>query len=112
MNPSSMRAVVLHKPEDLQVEERKVALPGPSEVLVDIERGGRERFEVVTPFVVAGPHEVDEAALDAHHRRHGRLARTDLSYIAAAFERQAALERLVDRIDAQRQRTDRRTVKE
>jgi L-idonate 5-dehydrogenase len=40
MNPSSMRAVVLHKPEDLQVEERKVALPGPSEVLVGIERGG------------------------------------------------------------------------
>jgi L-idonate 5-dehydrogenase len=40
MNPSSMRAVVLHKPENLQVEERQIALPGPGEVLVAIERGG------------------------------------------------------------------------
>src|ERR1700678_3535189 len=40
MNPSSMRAIVLHKPQDLQIEERKIALPGPGEVLVGIERGG------------------------------------------------------------------------
>jgi L-idonate 5-dehydrogenase len=40
MNPSSMRAIVLHKPQDLHVEEREVALPGPGEVLVRIERGG------------------------------------------------------------------------
>jgi L-idonate 5-dehydrogenase len=40
MNPSSMRAIVLHRPQDLQVEERKIALPGPGEVLVNIERGG------------------------------------------------------------------------
>jgi L-idonate 5-dehydrogenase len=37
---SSMRAVVLHKPQELYVEEREVALPGPGEVLVAIERGG------------------------------------------------------------------------
>jgi L-idonate 5-dehydrogenase len=35
-----MRAVVLYKPEDLQVEERQIALPGPGEVLVAIERDG------------------------------------------------------------------------
>jgi L-idonate 5-dehydrogenase len=40
MNPSSMRAIVLHKPQDLHIEEREVALPGPGEVLVRIERGG------------------------------------------------------------------------
>ena len=40
MNPSSMRAIVLHKPLDLQVEERSIAVPGPGEVLVGIERGG------------------------------------------------------------------------
>jgi L-idonate 5-dehydrogenase len=35
-----MRAVVLHKPLDLRLEEREVPTPGPGEVLVRIERGG------------------------------------------------------------------------
>ncbi len=35
-----MRAVVLHEPGDLRVEERDRPSPGPGEVLVEIERGG------------------------------------------------------------------------
>jgi L-idonate 5-dehydrogenase len=35
-----MRAIVLHKPMDLRVEERRVSSPGAGEVLVRIERGG------------------------------------------------------------------------
>jgi L-idonate 5-dehydrogenase len=40
LKSSSMRAVVLHKPLDLRLEEREVPSPGPGEVLVRIERGG------------------------------------------------------------------------
>ena len=40
LKSSSMRAVVLHKPMDLRLEEREVPSPGPGEVLVRIERGG------------------------------------------------------------------------
>jgi L-idonate 5-dehydrogenase len=35
-----MRAIVLHKPMDIRVEERPVSSPGAGEVLVRIERGG------------------------------------------------------------------------
>jgi L-idonate 5-dehydrogenase len=35
-----MRAIVLHTPGDLRVEEQAVPVPGPGEVLVRIERGG------------------------------------------------------------------------
>ena len=40
LNSSSMRAVVLHKPLDLRVEERQIPAPRAGEVLVSIERGG------------------------------------------------------------------------
>lgn len=40
LKSSSMRAIVLHKPMDLRLEERQVPSPGPGEVLVRIERGG------------------------------------------------------------------------
>jgi len=40
LNSSSMRAIVLHQPMDLRVEEREAPLPGAGEVLVSIERGG------------------------------------------------------------------------
>ena len=35
-----MRAVVLHRPRDLRIEEQAEPAPGPGEVLVRIERGG------------------------------------------------------------------------
>lgn len=35
-----MRAVVLHQPHDLRVDERDTPTPGPGEVLVEIHRGG------------------------------------------------------------------------
>jgi L-idonate 5-dehydrogenase len=40
MKSSSMRAVVLHRPMELRLEQREVPSPGPGEVLVRIERGG------------------------------------------------------------------------
>jgi L-idonate 5-dehydrogenase len=40
LNSSSMRAIVLHKPMDLRVEEQRVSSPRAGEVLVAIERGG------------------------------------------------------------------------
>ena len=40
LNSSAMRAIVLHEPMDLRVEEREVPSPGAGEVLVRIERGG------------------------------------------------------------------------
>jgi L-idonate 5-dehydrogenase len=40
MKCSSMRAVVLHQPMDLRLEQRDVPAPGPGDVLVRIERGG------------------------------------------------------------------------
>ena len=35
-----MRAIVLHTPGDLRIEEQEKPVPGPGEVLVRIERGG------------------------------------------------------------------------
>ena len=35
-----MRAVVLHEPKDLRLDEREQPQPGPGQVLVAIERGG------------------------------------------------------------------------
>lgn len=40
LNSSSMRAIVLHRPMDLRIEERETPLPGAGEALVRIERGG------------------------------------------------------------------------
>src|SRR5580704_7070106 len=66
--------------------------------------------KVVTPLEVAGPDEVNEAAFDAGDRGHGRFAGPDLSHIALALERTRALQRLVEGVDAERERADRRSV--
>ncbi|MGK5638559.1 NAD(P)-dependent alcohol dehydrogenase [Streptomyces sp. URMC 126] len=52
--PSTMRAAVLHGPEDLRIEERPVPLPGPGQVLVRVEAVG-----------ICGS--------DVHYYRHGRI---------------------------------------
>src|SRR5271157_3737540 len=69
-------------------------------------------FEIIAPFEVARPDEVDEAAFNAGDGRQRRLARPDLADIALTLERAGALERLIDRVDAQRQRADRRAVQQ
>ncbi|MFD0385669.1 NAD(P)-dependent alcohol dehydrogenase [Streptomyces stramineus] len=52
--PSTMRAAVLHAPEELRIEERPVPVPGPGQVLVRVEAVG-----------ICGS--------DVHYYRHGRI---------------------------------------
>ncbi|MEV7468805.1 NAD(P)-dependent alcohol dehydrogenase [Streptomyces kronopolitis] len=52
--PATMRAAVLHGPEQLRIEERPVPTPGPGEVLVRVEAVGT-------------------CGSDVHYYRHGRI---------------------------------------
>ena len=63
--------------------------------------------EIVAPRGIARADEVDETALDPGDRRHGRFAGSDLAGVALALQRARPLERLVDRIDAERDRAHR-----
>src|SRR5271154_3092672 len=82
--------------------------------LTQMTFGGRrlDEREIVAPREIAGADEVDETAFDARDRGHRRFAGSDLANVALALERARPLERLIDRVDPERNRAHRGSVQQ